>query len=711
VKITTSRLTLCLIAAGLAVSAARATAAQTPLMLTVTTAGVSANESVAQGSLSLSSDGRMAAFVSGSSGLVAGDSNGVRDVFVRDLVTGATTRVSVSSSGAQSNGASSNAQISGNGRFVVFSSQASNLVADDTNGASDVFVRDLANGTTARVSVSSSGAQGNGSSGDAASDISADGRFVSFSSAARNLVDGDTNGVRDVFVADRQSGDVERVSVPDGGGQTMAGNSDASAISANGQVVAFVSTAPNLVDGDTNLAADVFVRDRGANSTVRASVSAAGDQAGSASQLRPGGLSADGTVVAFETNANLVPGDTANTDVYVRDLAAGATERISVNSAGQGGNAGSASPTLSADGRYVSFESSATNLDAADTGADKDVFVRDRVAGQTKLVTTSSSAIQISQSAALSGDGRFLALASTAADFAAGDSPKSFNDGWDAFRFASPFDPPSDRQPPRISCQSDDGSWHAQNVSLRCTASDDVSGLSASSQAAFTLSTDVAAGDETGDAETDSVRVCDRAGNCATAGPFDGIHVDRRPPSITISSPSGGDGFTLGQAAKASYGCDDGGSGVASCGGDVADGGALDTSSVGAHVLTVTAVDAVGNRDRTQADYWVHYPWGGWQLPASAGTGRTLQPGRAVPIGFTVPGAGSNAVTGVTVAEVSCSDGTAGPESPADGAVRAGDAGSFQLVWKTSKAFAGGCRRLSVHLDDGSAHALVFDFR
>jgi hypothetical protein len=125
----------------------------------------------------------------------------------------------------------------------------------------------------------------------------------------------------------------------------------------------------------------------------------------------------------------------------------------------------------------------------------------------------------------------------------------------------------------------------------------------------------------------------------------------------------------------------------------------------------VTALDQVGNRARTQVAYWVHYPWGGWQLPASAGPGRSLQPGRAVPVGFTVPGAGQDAVTAVTVATVPCGGGAAGPESPADGAVRAGDAGDFQLVWKTSKAFAGGCRQLTVHLDDGSAHTLVFDFR
>src|SRR4029077_12403300 len=132
--------------------------------------------------------------------LVGGDTNGVRDVFVRDLVTGTTTRVSVGAGGAQANGASSNARISADGRFVVFTSLASNLVAGDTNGVADVFERDLANGQTTRVSVSAGGVQGNDTSGGAASGVSADGGTISFSSAASNLVAGDTNHSRDVFV-------------------------------------------------------------------------------------------------------------------------------------------------------------------------------------------------------------------------------------------------------------------------------------------------------------------------------------------------------------------------------------------------------------------------------------------------------------------------------------------------------------------------------
>ena len=251
----------------------------------------------------------------------------------------------------------------------------------------------------------------------------------------------------------------------------------------------------------------MFVRDRGTGTTVRASVGASGGQGSAASALRPGGLSADGSVVAFETNSNLAAGDTAGTDIYLRDLSAGVTQRISVSTAGQGGNAGSASPTVSADGRYVSFESAASNLDPADTGGDKDIFVRDRVAGLTRLVTGSASVTQISQSAALSGDGRFLVLASTAADYAAGDSARGFNDGWDMFRFGSPFEPPADRQPPQISCERDDGSWHAANVSFRCTAADDVSGLASAADASFTLSTAVAAGNETDAAETGSLQV------------------------------------------------------------------------------------------------------------------------------------------------------------------------------------------------------------
>ena len=172
-----------------ATTAGSALASVPPALVTVTTGGVPANETTPQDGISVSADGTLVAFVSGSPNLVAGDTNGVRDVFVRNLVTGTTTRASVGA-GGQANGASSNARISADGRFVVFTSLASNLVAGDTNGVADVFERDLTTGQTTRVSVSAGGVQGNDASGGAASGISADGGTISFSSAASNLVAG-----------------------------------------------------------------------------------------------------------------------------------------------------------------------------------------------------------------------------------------------------------------------------------------------------------------------------------------------------------------------------------------------------------------------------------------------------------------------------------------------------------------------------------------
>jgi Tol biopolymer transport system component len=703
----------CVAAAVMALTAgsARAAAVQHQLV-TVVDGGLAANERVAQDSISLSADGRLVAFVSSSSSLVPGDVNGARDVFVRDTSTGQTTLVSVGD-GGQANGDSSNARISADGGFVVFTSLATNLVAADTNGAADVFVRDLEAGQTVRVSVSGSGEQGNGPSGEAPSDISADGGVVSFSSAASNLVAGDTNRIRDVFVAVRATGAVERVSVAGDGSEAAAGASDASAISADGRFVAFASTAPNLVTDDTNLAADVFVHDRQTGSTVRASISAAGGQAANSSSLRPGGLSADGRAVAFETAAPLAAGDTGGSDVYLRDLSASTTERISVNSAGMGANASAGAPAISADGRYVAFESSATNLDPADTGFDQDVFVRDRVDGATRLISTSGSAIQISQTAAISGDARFVGFASTASDLAVGDSPQGFGTGWDVFRSSSPFDPPADRTAPSVACSGDDGSWHAGNVTVWCSASDAGSGLSDASQAAFSLSTQVPDGSETADARTQSVQVCDRAGNCTTAGPVGGLRVDRLAPQVTITAPLDGAEVEIGSALTAGFGCTDGGSGVASCLGS-----ALDTSSPGEHSFSVTAEDAVGNRTSRTVTYWVRYRWLGWQPPV-AGRGRGAdEAGRTIPLAFAVEGAsGAAVVAGVQVAAVPCSGNAlvaAGDPrlEPADATINdAGQDGRGMVLWRTSRGYAGSCRQLLLELTDGSLHRLTFEFR
>jgi Tol biopolymer transport system component len=194
---------------------------------------------------------------------VRDDTNGVRDVFVRDRRTGTTERVSVSSAGAQANGASAGAWLSGDGRFVVFESDATDLVQGDTNGARDVFVRDRRAGTTTRVSLGRGGAQANGASsrGGRGRAITQDGRYVTFESGASNLVAGDTNGTYDVFVRDLARGVTARVSLTQGGGQAD-GSSGRPALSGDGRVVVFESYARNLVPRDENLLSDVFARVR-----------------------------------------------------------------------------------------------------------------------------------------------------------------------------------------------------------------------------------------------------------------------------------------------------------------------------------------------------------------------------------------------------------------------------------------------------------------
>jgi Tol biopolymer transport system component len=311
-------------------------------------------------------------------------------VFVRDRVAGTTERVSVSSGGEQADrfgSGSRNPVISADGRFVAFLSEAANLVAGDTSPR-DVYVRDRLAGTTERVSVSSTNAVSAKDTNDPA--ISADGRFVAFVTDASNLVDDDTNRSLDVFVRDRVAGTTERVSVNSAGAQANSASIDP-AISADGRFIAFESGASNLVAGGTNGAhPDIFVRDRLAGTTERVDVSSRGEET-NAVATGSAAISADGRFVAFQSLAsNLVPGDTNNAvDVFVRDRIAGTTERVSVSSAGVQGNAHSMSPTISANGRFVTFESGASNLIADDTNRQGDVFVRDRVRGTTTLISAS----------------------------------------------------------------------------------------------------------------------------------------------------------------------------------------------------------------------------------------------------------------------------------------------------------------------------------
>jgi Tol biopolymer transport system component len=351
--------------------------------------------------------------------------------------TGTTRRISLSSGGGEVNGASYSPAVSGDGRFVVFASDAANLVHGDTNAVRDIFVRDSRTGKTMRVSVSSSGAQANAASSPTTLDlvsgpsISADGRLVAFASDASNLVAGDSNATEDVFVRDLKTRRTWRVSVGAGGAQADAGSLQP-AISADGRFVAFVSAATNLVPG-ASAGTNVFVRDLKTRRTTMVSVSSAGTAANSAS-LRPA-ISADGRMVAFESFAtNLVAGDrNAMIDVFVRDVRAGRTQRISVSSARMQGNAGSYTglqASFSGNDRYVVFYSLASNLVAGDTNGSFDVFMRDLKRHSTTRVSLGSHGQQANDDSflpSISADGRLIAFESTAGNLATTSAPGTGN--------------------------------------------------------------------------------------------------------------------------------------------------------------------------------------------------------------------------------------------------------------------------------------------
>jgi len=283
---------------------------------------------------SISADGRFVAFASTATNLVPGDTNGKMDVLVRDRVLATTERVSVDSAGTQGDGDSADPSISADGRYVAFSSFASNLVAGDTNGNTDIFLRDRVAGTTVRLSVKPSGAQAFGASRKPS--ISADGRFVAFESSSHDIVAGDTNSQWDVFVRDVVAGTNERVSVDSSANEANDGSFNA-AISADGRFVAWESDATNLVAADTNPGFDIFVHDRQTGTTEVVSRYANGAQADA--WCLNAAISGDGRFVTFYTQAPLDPADTNGLyHVFVRDRQAGTTELVSRNSAGVQGN-------------------------------------------------------------------------------------------------------------------------------------------------------------------------------------------------------------------------------------------------------------------------------------------------------------------------------------------------------------------------------------
>ncbi len=359
---------------------------------------------------SISGDGQVVAFASIAINLVMDDTNTKEfteypngwvctwgyDIFVRDRLRHRTERVSVSSTGEQGELGNSSVYpvLSSDGRYVVFIASFSNLVPDDTNEKNDVFIHDRLNHRTRLVSTAADGTQGNDHCHWAYYEtppaVSRDGRFVAFCSRSSNLVGDDTNHAADVFVKDMRTGQIERVNVATDGTQAN-GESWGVDMTPDGRYVVFVSRASNQVPEDTNYRSDVFVRDRVSGTTERVSIATDGSQAngdscrkrryyGSTYNHWPAHISDDGRFVVFDSKAsNLVTGDTnGKFDVFVHDRLLGRTERVSLESSGEEMETDCYHPDISGNGRIVAFV----------VGWAADVYVRDTILKTTEIVSS-----------------------------------------------------------------------------------------------------------------------------------------------------------------------------------------------------------------------------------------------------------------------------------------------------------------------------------
>lgn len=372
--------------------------------------------------ISFSNNGRYVAFGSLSNNLVKNDNNGFFDCFLLDQLTHHIDIVNIAWNGEQANFVSGSVRVSDNGRYAIFYSWADNLVLDDTNDWSDIFVRDRLSGDVTRASVASDGTEGNGAAADF--DITPDCRFIAFGSHASNMVKNDTNGWPDVFVHDMVTRETVRVSVSSTGeqGDYPSGNH---AISADGRFVAFMSQARNLVDNDTNNREDVFVHDSWTGETEIVSISSNGEYGNGSSGWNGVAMSADGRYVCFgSSSTNLVEGDTnLDSDVFVHDRWIGRTDRVSISTDGQQGSGDMAD--ISDDGRYVTFFSTATTFDQNDNNGVGDIYVHDRLMRTTKLVSKSRDGEvgnMVSAWPSISGNGRFIGFESEATNLVYNDT-------------------------------------------------------------------------------------------------------------------------------------------------------------------------------------------------------------------------------------------------------------------------------------------------
>ncbi|MDQ3916787.1 MAG: hypothetical protein M3323_15900 [Actinomycetota bacterium] len=438
----TSRWTIrILVAAVTCLATTTAAVAQSP---TATTERVSVRSNGVEGNddsfgCSISGDGNLVGFASRASNLIGADRNGATDVFLFNRDNTTPEFASIRSTGTQANRSSEAPSLSHTGRYVAFTSSASNLaIKGDRNGTADVFVYDRNEGKTNRVSIRSNLTEANGTSYDPS--ISGNGRFVAFTSTASNLaIKGDNNRAADVFVHDRTAVKTNRVSISS---KLKEGNSSSysASISADGRMVAFVSYASNLVPRDTNRMLDVFVYNRATRKTIRVSIASDGRQANGESAAPM--ISPDGGFVAFHSTAsNLVEDDDNDmADVFVHDLSTGETERVSTGMAGAETDGSSIIPAISADGRYVAFQSYAQNLVPADTNGAPDrsrgldIFRHDRITGETERVSVGDDNEQANgpsndpgEDPSITADGSFVCFASAATNLVDDDTNSSYD--------------------------------------------------------------------------------------------------------------------------------------------------------------------------------------------------------------------------------------------------------------------------------------------
>lgn len=436
---------------------AHAAHAQALARVSVTPAGAQAdNSSIGP---AVTPDGRYVAFTTTASNLAANDTNGTSDVYRIDRLTGAVVRISETPAGTPTNHMSSQPSISADGMRIAFSSRATNLVPGDTNERIDVYLRDLATATTTRLSLAPNGGQYTFDASDPA--ISADGRFVAFALLPY------------IFVRDLTTGVLESISVVPG--EALPEHSIHPSISADGRYVAFASEAPEFTP--TSSVRQIYVHDRVLRTTRRVSVAPDGTPGSSESDYPS--ISADGRFVAYYGKSpNLVPGDTnLREDVFVHDLSTSSTVRISVGVDGAQGDNDSVLPSISADGRFVAFNSYATTFSPPPTIATSHVYLHDRATGRTARIDVGPSGVignGAGGEAVISGDGKVVAFTSTSSNLVTGDT----NGVHDVFVLERPTLPPA---VPTVYCEP-------KTNSLGCAPRIGASGTpSASMGAPFTI--------------------------------------------------------------------------------------------------------------------------------------------------------------------------------------------------------------------------------